>query len=60
MWGYHDDAEKRPPAPGPLEDGAARFDDLFSLLAQRRGFLRRRDPARRVRERGEMVTAAPG
>ncbi len=27
-----------PPAPGPLEDYAARFDDLFSAVAQRRGF----------------------
>ncbi|WP_051942505.1 IS701 family transposase [Streptacidiphilus rugosus] len=27
-----------PPAPGPLEAYAARFDDLFSNLAQRRGF----------------------
>lgn len=26
-----------PPAPGPLEDYAARFDDLFATLAQRRG-----------------------
>jgi hypothetical protein len=24
-----------PPAPGPLEDYAARFDDLFGLLAPR-------------------------
>lgn len=27
-----------PPAPGPLEEYAARFDDLFFSLAQRRGF----------------------
>ena len=27
-----------PAAPGPLEGYAARFDDLFSSLAQRRGF----------------------
>ncbi|WP_254647682.1 transposase [Streptomyces sp. GbtcB6] len=27
-----------PPAPGPLEDYAARFDDLFFSLAQGRGF----------------------
>lgn len=27
-----------PPAPGPLEDYAARFDDLFATLAQRKGF----------------------
>ena len=26
-----------PPAPGPLEDYAQRFDSLFSSLAQRRG-----------------------
>ncbi len=27
-----------PPAPGPLEAYPARFDDLFTALAQRRGF----------------------
>ncbi|MFF1605567.1 IS701 family transposase, partial [Streptomyces mirabilis] len=27
-----------PPAPGPLEAYAVRFDDLFGTLAQRRGF----------------------
>ena len=27
-----------PVAPGPLEGYAARFDDLFGSLAQRRGF----------------------
>ncbi len=27
-----------PPAPGPLEEYAARFDDVFSAVAQRRGF----------------------
>jgi hypothetical protein len=27
-----------PPAAEPLEDYAARFDDLFASLAQRRGF----------------------
>jgi hypothetical protein len=27
-----------PPAPGPLEDDAARFDELFDSLAPRRGF----------------------
>jgi SRSO17 transposase len=27
-----------PPAPGPLEEYAVRFDDLFDTLAQRRGF----------------------
>lgn len=27
-----------PAAPGPFEGYAARFDDLFSALAQRRGF----------------------
>src|SRR5436309_15860617 len=26
------------PAPGPLEEYAARFDDLFTRVAQRRGF----------------------
>lgn len=28
-----------PPAPGPLEEYASRFDDLFASLAQRRGLL---------------------
>jgi hypothetical protein len=28
------------PAPGPLEDYAARFDDLFGARAQRHGFRR--------------------
>src|SRR3954449_2033589 len=28
------------PAPGPLEDYAARFDDLFATLAQRQAFRR--------------------
>ena len=27
-----------PAAPGPLEEYAAQFDDLFARLAQRRGF----------------------
>lgn len=27
-----------PPVPGPLEEYAARFDDIFFSLAQRRGF----------------------
>jgi hypothetical protein len=27
-----------PPAPGPLEEYATRFDDLWHSLAQRRGF----------------------
>jgi hypothetical protein len=27
-----------PPAPGPLEDYAAKFDAMFRSLAQRRGF----------------------
>jgi hypothetical protein len=27
-----------PPAPGPLEEYASRFDGLFGTLAQRRGF----------------------
>ncbi|MEU5431702.1 hypothetical protein AB0H73_39795, partial [Streptomyces olivoreticuli] len=33
-----------PPAPGPLEEYAARFDDLFFSLAQRRGFRDRLHP----------------
>lgn len=37
--GVRDDAAAAlPAAPGPLEGYAARFDDLFNSLAQRRGF----------------------
>jgi hypothetical protein len=31
-------AQECPPAPGPLEDFARRFDDLFRNVAQRRSF----------------------
>src|SRR6201985_1002014 len=41
-----------PPAPGPLEDYAARFDDLFTRVAQRRG-------VRGVLSRGDSNSALP-
>src|SRR5262249_23504057 len=49
-----------PPAPGPLEEFAARFDDLFGTLAQRRGF---RDYVQGLwspRERNKTPTALAG
>ncbi len=36
--GVRDDGAPQPAAPGPLEEYAARFDDLFTRVAQRRGF----------------------
>ncbi|WP_329449480.1 transposase [Streptomyces sp. NBC_01724] len=49
-----------PPAPGPLEAYAARFDDLFSTLAQRRGF--REYPAGLLlpRDRNKTLTCLAG
>jgi hypothetical protein len=44
-WGRCNEMTKRLPAepvPGPLEDYAARFDDLFSILVQREAFHRYR------------------
>ena len=49
-----------PPAPGPLEEYAARFDDLFTHAAQRRSF---RDYLAGVllpRERTKTLTALAG
>jgi hypothetical protein len=34
----YDQEIARPPAPGPLEDYAAHFDDLFNSLAKRQAF----------------------
>src|SRR5204862_812203 len=49
-----------PPAPGPLEDYAARFDDLFGLLAQRRGFREYLQGLLAPRERNKTLTALAG
>jgi len=49
-----------PPAPGPLEGYAARFDDLFGSLAQRRGFREYLAGLLAPRERNHTLTALAG
>src|SRR5262252_8206398 len=49
-----------PPAPGPLEDYAARFDDLFETLAQRRGVRAYLQGLLLPRERNKTLTALAG
>ncbi len=49
-----------PPAPGPLEDYAARFDDLFFSLAQRRGFREYLTGLLAPRERNKSITCLAG
>src|SRR5205814_4516200 len=49
-----------PAAPGPLEEYAARFDDLFSRLAQRRGFREYLAGLLAPRERNKPLTALAG
>src|SRR5207247_11328045 len=53
-----------PAAPGPLEGYAARFDDLFGSLAQRRGFREYLAGLLAPRDRHKTLTvlagAAPG
>src|SRR5215213_4425459 len=49
-----------PPAPGPLEDYAARFDDLFGTLAQRRGFREYLTGLLLRRDRNKALTALAG
>jgi len=49
-----------PVAPGPLEDYAARFDDLFGSLAQRRGFREYLAGLLAPRERNKTLTALAG
>jgi DDE superfamily endonuclease len=49
-----------PAAPGPLEDYAARFDDLFGRLAQRRGFREYLAGLLAPRERNKTLTALAG
>ena len=45
------------PAPGPLEDYAARFDDLFATLAQRQVFRRYLEGLLLPTERNKTLTA---
>jgi hypothetical protein len=49
-----------PPAPGPLEGYAARFDDLFGSLAQRRGFREYLTGLLAPRDRNKTLTALAG
>jgi hypothetical protein len=49
-----------PPAPGPLEGYAARFDDLFGSLAQRRGFREYLAGLLAPRDRNKTLTALAG
>jgi hypothetical protein len=49
-----------PVAPGPLEGYAARFDDLFGRLAQRRGFREYLAGLLAPRERNKTLTALAG
>jgi SRSO17 transposase len=49
-----------PPAPGPLEDYATRFDPLFSDRAQRRGFREYLQGLLLPRDRNKTLTAVAG
>ena len=49
-----------PPAPGPLEAYPARFDDLFSTLAQRRGFREYLAGLLLPRDRNKTLTCLAG
>jgi hypothetical protein len=49
-----------PPAPGPLEEYAAHFDDLFQTLAQRRGFRAYIQGLLLPRERNKTLTVLVG
>src|SRR5699024_2175696 len=49
-----------PAAPAPLEEYAARFDDLFGRLAQRRGFREYLTGLLAPRERNKTLTALAG
>jgi SRSO17 transposase len=49
-----------PPAPGPLEDYAANFDDLFGTFAQRRGFREYLQGLLLPRDRNKALTALAG
>lgn len=49
-----------PPTPGPLEEYAARFDDLFTHLGQRRGFRECLTGLLAPRDRNKTLTALAG
>ena len=49
-----------PAAPGPLEGYAARFDDVFGSLAQRRGFREYLAGLLAPRDRNKTLTALAG
>ncbi|MEW1552088.1 transposase [Streptomyces tsukubensis] len=49
-----------PPAPGPLEAYAARFDDIFTNLAQRRGFREYLGGLLLPRDRNKTLTCLAG
>src|SRR5260370_30482551 len=49
-----------PPAPGPLEEYAARFDDLFTRMTQRRGFREYLAGLLAPRGRNKTLTALAG
>src|SRR5919199_6546456 len=49
-----------PPAPGPLEEYAARFDDLFTHAAQRRSFRDYLQGLLLPRDRNKTLTALAG
>jgi hypothetical protein len=49
-----------PPAPGPLEEYAARFDELFGTLAQRRGFREYLQGLLLPKDRNKTLTALAG
>src|ERR1700728_4708925 len=49
-----------PAAPGPLEEYAARFDDLFGRLSQRRGFREYLAGLLAPRDRNKTLTARSG
>ena len=49
-----------PPAAGPLEDYAAEFDELFSRLAQRRGFRDYLTGLLAPRDRNKTLTGLAG
>nr|WP_241834976.1 transposase [Pseudofrankia asymbiotica] len=49
-----------PLAPGPLGDYAARFDDLFSAVAQRRGFREYLTGLLAPRDRNKTLTCLAG
>ncbi|MGN9847552.1 IS701 family transposase [Nonomuraea sp. H19] len=53
-------AKPSPPAPGPLEEYAGRFDDLFTHLGQRRGFREYVTGLLTPRDRNKTATALAG